>query len=86
MNAYCRIRIEKAERQKDGSLLWTIEVQPGGDRPTIQRARFAQSANDPHSFGDPGDEAVYGAQVDLAADSRVTDLHVAGQSYKLYHV
>lgn len=86
MNAYCRIRIEEAERQNDGSILWKIEVQPGGDRPTIQRARFAQSANDPHSFGDPGDEAVYGAQVDLAADSRVTDLYVAGQSYKLYHV
>ena len=86
MNAYCRIRIEEAERQNDGSLLWTIEVQPGGDRPTIQRARFAQSANDPHSFGDFGDEVVYGAQVDLAADSRVTNLYVAGQSYKLYPV
>ena len=84
MNAYCRIRVEEVERQNDGSLFWTIEVQPGGDRPTIQRARFAQSANDPHSFGDPGDEAMYGAQVDLAADSRVTDLCVAGQSYKLY--
>lgn len=86
MNAYCRIRVEEAERQNDGSILWTIKVQPGGDRPTIQRARFAQSANDPHSFGNPGDEAVYGAQVDLAADSRVTDLYVAGQSYKLYPV
>ena len=86
MNAYCRIRVEEVERQNDGPLRWTIEVQPGGDRPTIQRARFAQSANDPHSFGDPGDEAVYGAQVDLAADSRVTNLYVAGQSYKLYPV
>ena len=86
MNAYCRIRVEEAERQNDGSILWTIKVQPGGDRPTIQRARFAQSANDPHSFGNPGDEAVYGAQVDFAANSRVTDLYVAGQSYKLYPV